>query len=214
MLAPGRATYSGQYASVDGAINEPKGLQQPRIPIIVGGNGPNVTMRLAAKFADELNLVFRPLPEIPDLIATARQRCEEIDRDPATLRLSLYVADPEVREPGQKRIDTLGALGEIGLDRLVAFPTRYGATREVQAAFAEDCRTAGLLSEARPAAVGWLSSLAPRRAPGGPFSQRGSGRLRPGWIGRSWLDVDRLDDRVELGAVGGRRGRLDGRRRR
>jgi F420-dependent oxidoreductase-like protein len=152
MLSPGRATYAGQYASVDGAINEPKGLQQPRIPIIVGGNGPNVTMRLAAKFADELNLVFRPLPEIPDLMATARQRCEEIGRDPATLRLSLYVADPQVREPGQQRIDTLGTLGEMGLDRLVAFPTRYGATREVHEQFADDCRAAGLLEQPREAA--------------------------------------------------------------
>ena len=154
MLAPGRATYAGEYARVEGAINEPKGLQQPRIPIIVGGNGPNVTMRLAAKFADELNLVFRPLPEIPDLMATARQRCEEIDRDPATLKLSLYVADPVVKTPGQKRVETLGALAEMGLDRLVAFPTRYDATREVQEAFAADCRTAGLLHEARePAGV-------------------------------------------------------------
>jgi hypothetical protein len=42
----------------------------------------------------------------------------------------------------------------MGLDRLVAFPTRYGATREVQERFAEDCRAAGLLGQARePAAV-------------------------------------------------------------
>ena len=141
--------------SVDGAINEPKGLQQPRIPIIVGGNGPNVTMRLAARFADELNLVFRPIDEIPGLMATARQRCEEIDRDPATLRLSLYIADTEVREEGPRRVDLLGQLAEVGLDRLVAFPTRYGATREVQASFADDCRAAGLLGEAAaPAALG------------------------------------------------------------
>jgi F420-dependent oxidoreductase-like protein len=152
MLGPGRATYEGEHASVHGAINEPKGIQ-PRIPIIVGGNGPNVTMRLAARFADELNLVFRPVNEIPDLIATARQRCEEIDRDPSTLRLSLYVADPEVREAGEQRVDLLGQLAEIGLDRVVAFPTRYGATREVQAEFAEDCRTAGLLGQAREAAA-------------------------------------------------------------
>ena len=39
MLAPGRATYDGQYAHVRRAINVPKGIQQPRIPIIVGGNG-------------------------------------------------------------------------------------------------------------------------------------------------------------------------------
>jgi F420-dependent oxidoreductase-like protein len=152
MLGEGRATYEGEHASVHGAINEPKGIQ-PHIPIIVGGNGPNVTMRLAARFADELNLVFRPVNEIPDLIATARQRCEEIDRDPATLRLSLYVADPEVKEPGEERIDLLGQLAEFGLDRLVAFPTRYGATREVQESFAADCRTAGLLRETREAAI-------------------------------------------------------------
>jgi F420-dependent oxidoreductase-like protein len=152
MLAPGRATYEGEYARVEGAINEPKGIQS-HIPIIVGGNGPNVTMRLAAKFADELNLVFRPVEEIPDLMATARQRCEEIGRDPATLRLSLYIADPEIREPGQKRVDLLGRLAEIGLDRVVAFPTRYGATRDVQDRFAEDCRAAGLLEAPRAAAA-------------------------------------------------------------
>jgi F420-dependent oxidoreductase-like protein len=151
MLGPGRATFEGEHAHVRGAINEPKGIQ-PRIPIIIGGNGPNVTMRLAARFADELNLVFRPVVEIPGLIATAHQRCEEIDRDPATLRLSLYVADPEIREPGAGRVDLLGKLAEIGLDRIVAFPTRYGATREVQARFAEDCRAAGLLGEVRAAA--------------------------------------------------------------
>jgi F420-dependent oxidoreductase-like protein len=149
MLGRGRATYEGRYASVRGAINEPKGIQA-RIPIIVGGNGPNVTMRLAARFADELNLVFRPIGEIPALIATARQRCEEIDRDPATLRLSLYVADPEIREAGEQRVDLLGRLAVLGLDRLVAFPTRYGATREVQASFADDCRAAGLLGDPAP----------------------------------------------------------------
>jgi alkanesulfonate monooxygenase SsuD/methylene tetrahydromethanopterin reductase-like flavin-dependent oxidoreductase (luciferase family) len=59
MLAPGRsthATYEGEHASVRDAINLPKGLQSPRIPIMVGGNGPQVTWRLAARFADELNL--------------------------------------------------------------------------------------------------------------------------------------------------------------
>src|SRR5438552_901840 len=56
MLAPGRATFEGRHAHVRDAIHEPKGLQQPRIPILVGGNGPNVTWRLAARFADELNL--------------------------------------------------------------------------------------------------------------------------------------------------------------
>ena len=44
------------YSSVANARNIPKPIQQPRVPIMVGGNGPNVTWRLAARFADELNL--------------------------------------------------------------------------------------------------------------------------------------------------------------
>ncbi|MDP2350232.1 MAG: LLM class flavin-dependent oxidoreductase, partial [Chloroflexota bacterium] len=50
MLAPGRATYAGLTAAVRGAINVPRGLQEPRIPILVGGTGPNRTWRLAARF--------------------------------------------------------------------------------------------------------------------------------------------------------------------
>lgn len=65
MLAPGHATYAGKYASVKDAINVPKGIQKPRPPIIVGGNGRDVTMRLAAKFADELNLVYTAIENCP-----------------------------------------------------------------------------------------------------------------------------------------------------
>jgi F420-dependent oxidoreductase-like protein len=144
MLEPGRATYDGEYASVRGAINEPKGIQKPRIPIIVGGNGKNVTMRLAARHADELNFVFRPIDELTELIALAHQRCEEIDRDPATLRISLYGEDGDFRNAGQKRIDLLGEYAALGLDRLVAFPTRWSPEPETQAAFADDCLAAGL----------------------------------------------------------------------
>ena len=57
MLEGGRsdhATYEGTYASVRDAINVPKPLQQPRVPVMVGGNGPQVTWRLAARHADEL----------------------------------------------------------------------------------------------------------------------------------------------------------------
>jgi hypothetical protein len=35
-------------------------------------------------------------------------------------------------------------MAEAGLDRLVAFPTRWSPTVEAQAAFAEDCRAAGI----------------------------------------------------------------------
>ena len=75
-----------------------------------------------------------------ELLPIIRQRCEEEDRDPATLRVSLYIRDQDVREPGQERVDFLGALAALGLDRVVCFPTRWNPTAEAQALFAEDCR--------------------------------------------------------------------------
>jgi F420-dependent oxidoreductase-like protein len=143
MLAPGTASYEGKYASVKNAYNNPKGIQKPRPPIVVGGNGPDVTFRLAARFADELNMVYIGPERVGELIPIARARCEEIGRDPATLRLSLYCADDDIEEPGQQRIDFIGRCADLGLVRLIAFPTCKTPTAETQARFAEDCRTAG-----------------------------------------------------------------------
>ncbi len=149
MLGPGRASYEGRYARVDGAINVPKGIQHPRVPIIVGGNGQNVTFRLAARMADELNLVFLDPDEVAEHMAIARQRCEEEGRDPSTLRISLYCRDGDVRPVGAERVDRLASFAEMGLDRLVAFPSRWDTSEGGLASFAEDVRAAGL-----PLAVG------------------------------------------------------------
>jgi alkanesulfonate monooxygenase SsuD/methylene tetrahydromethanopterin reductase-like flavin-dependent oxidoreductase (luciferase family) len=149
MFAPGRASFDGRFAQVRGAINEPRGVQEPRIPIIVGGNGPRVTAGYAIRYADELNYVFLEPDEIADRMRQVRERCEAEGRDPATLRFSLYARDEQMRDAGQARVERLGRFAAIGLDRLVAFPTRWSPTLEAQAAFAEDCEAAGLTLEAR-----------------------------------------------------------------
>jgi F420-dependent oxidoreductase-like protein len=152
MFEPGRSTFTGRFAQVRGAINVPHGLQGPRIPIIVGGNGREKTAGYAIRFADELNFVFLEPDDVAERMVDVRRRCEEQGRDPATMRFSLYERDERMRDAGQARVDRLGRFAEIGLDRLVAFPTRFAPTLEAQAAFAEDCRAAGI-SLAVPAGV-------------------------------------------------------------
>ena len=82
MFEPGAATYHGAHWTVQHAINEPQPIQRPRVPIVVGGNGPDVTWRLAARHADELNLDGMSPKELASAMPLIRQRCEEIDRDP------------------------------------------------------------------------------------------------------------------------------------
>src|SRR5450759_2952123 len=77
MLGPGNATFEGAYARVEGAINVPKGIQA-HIPIVVGGNGQRVTFRYAARYADELNLVFLVPDEIREALPHDRQRLADL----------------------------------------------------------------------------------------------------------------------------------------
>lgn len=143
MLGPGRATWNGRYASVEGAINVPKGIQ-PHIPVIVGGNGRDRIAGYAIRYADELNFVFRDPAWVTERMAEVRERCEREGRDPSTLRFSLYVRDDDLREPGQTRIDLLAAFAATGLDRLACFPGRWDTSVAAQERFAQDCEAAGI----------------------------------------------------------------------
>lgn len=143
MLAPGHASYEGQRVHVRDAINEPRGIGE-HIPIIVGGNGKQRTAGLAVRFADELNLVYLSPAETAERMTDVRARCEKADRDPATLRFSVYARDEDILDGGHGRVDLIAEFQEIGLDRLICFPTKVEPTLESQARFAEDCIAAGV----------------------------------------------------------------------
>ena len=66
-------------------------------------------------------------------------------RLPSTLRISLYVGDDDLREPGRPRIEMLAAFAATGLDRLACFPGRWDTSVEGQERFAQDCEAAGIV---------------------------------------------------------------------
>lgn len=146
MLAPGRATYAGDHASVTGAINLPKGLQRPRVPIMVGGNGPNVTWRLAARFADELNLDGLSPREVGEALPVIRSRCEEIGRDPGSLRISIHAwwGDAAWRTPGERRRRLLRDYAELGVSRVMGLLQECATSDEALEQLAGDAQAAGV----------------------------------------------------------------------
>ena len=138
------ATFDGQYSKVRNAINVPKPIQRPRVPIMVGGNGPNVTWRLAARLADELNLDGLSPDEVGDALPTIRSRCEEVDRDPATLAISVHIWTETLGIPGQRRVDLLARYRETGVHRVMGLDTGAATSDEALEALAVDARTAGV----------------------------------------------------------------------
>ena len=138
------ATYKGEYAAVEGARNVPKPIQRPRTPIMVGGNGPNVTWRLAAKFADELNLDGMSPTEVRDALPVIRSRCEEIGRDPATLAVSVHVWAGHFSKPGAGRAELLAGYRDVGVDRVQGLDLATATSDEALEIVAEDARAAGV----------------------------------------------------------------------
>jgi F420-dependent oxidoreductase-like protein len=144
MSRDGTAEFHGDHHSVDRAINRPLPLQEPRVPIMVGGNGRNVTWRLAAKYADELNLDNVPVDEMDDAMAVIRQRCEEIGRDPSSLTVSVHVWWESVPEHGQAAVDMLGAYADKGVSRVIALIRDSVDSDDALAHWADDARAAGV----------------------------------------------------------------------
>jgi alkanesulfonate monooxygenase SsuD/methylene tetrahydromethanopterin reductase-like flavin-dependent oxidoreductase (luciferase family) len=50
------AVFEGKYYQVHGAINQPKGVQKPHIPLLIGGSGEKVTLKLVAQYGDACNV--------------------------------------------------------------------------------------------------------------------------------------------------------------
>lgn len=79
------AAFEGKYYQVRGAINQPKGVQQPHIPLLIGGNGEQVTLKLVAQYGDACH-VFGDPATIAHKFAVLKQHCEAAGRDYESIR--------------------------------------------------------------------------------------------------------------------------------
>ena len=78
-------SFGGSYYTLTESPALPKPVQRPRPPILIGGHGLRRTPRLAARFADEYNVVFVSPEETGAAFGRVRDACAAAGRDPASL---------------------------------------------------------------------------------------------------------------------------------
>ncbi len=79
------AVFEGKYYQVRGAINQPKGVQKPHIPLLIGGGGEKVTLKLVAQYADACN-IGGDIPTIRHKLDVIKHHCENVGRDYTSIR--------------------------------------------------------------------------------------------------------------------------------
>ncbi len=74
------ATFKGEHYRVDGAINQPKPLQEPHPPLWVAGGGEQLTLRVVAEHADYANFAadYDTFVRKSEILAG---HCEAVGRD-------------------------------------------------------------------------------------------------------------------------------------
>jgi len=84
--AEGEVTYDGKHIHVQNVVTEPKPPR--RVPILIGGSGENVTLKLVAQHADWWNNSAGNQGNLERKVGVLRQHCETIGRDPEEITVS------------------------------------------------------------------------------------------------------------------------------
>jgi F420-dependent oxidoreductase-like protein len=144
LLRNEKTTFQGRHYALDDASLEPKAVQNP-LPLLVGGGGEKVTLRIAAKWAHEWNVWGTP-ETLAHKIGVLAEHCRGLGRDPATIRKSaqalLFMSDDAawleqmrarpmqmatmIGTPAELR-DIVSAYADAGVDELIIPDFTLGA---------------------------------------------------------------------------------------
>jgi probable F420-dependent oxidoreductase len=86
MWSEPEVSFTGRYVKAEHLVCEPKPPR--RVPILVGGGGEKVTLRIAAEEADIWNNLAGAQAKLGEKAAKLREHCEAIGRDPASIVVS------------------------------------------------------------------------------------------------------------------------------
>jgi alkanesulfonate monooxygenase SsuD/methylene tetrahydromethanopterin reductase-like flavin-dependent oxidoreductase (luciferase family) len=97
------ANFKGKYYTLKDAICEPKPLQKPHPPLVVGGSGEKLTLKVTAKYADRFDWGFIPtLEEYTHKISVLESYCRAVGRDFAEIEKSCWPGYQVVMGEDQK----------------------------------------------------------------------------------------------------------------
>lgn len=108
--------FDGTHVQLTGAFGNPKPVQRPHPPIIIGGRSA-ATLRVVAEHADLWNIPGGDIDDVVQRSALLDRYCAEIGRDPASIIRSIHLP-VSYDHPGTTR-DAIGEAIDAGFRHIV-----------------------------------------------------------------------------------------------
>ena len=114
------ANFTGQRYQLNDASLEPKPVQDP-LPLMIGGGGEKVTLKITARWADEWNVWGTP-ETLEHKMRILDAHCESLGRDPKEIQRSavalLFMSNDEayvkqMKDAGIQRASIIGTVSEV-----------------------------------------------------------------------------------------------------
>ncbi len=116
-------TFEGRYYQLKDARREPKPVQQPHPPFVIGGSGEQLTLRVVAKHADVWNFVAGPIDVFQHKLEVLKGHCAAVGRDFDDIVLSTQVrVDSDDLDSARERTQTFIDAGVTHFVYTLSYP--------------------------------------------------------------------------------------------
>ena len=142
-----KSDFKGRFYQLDNASLEPKPVQKP-MPLLIGGGGEKVTLKITAKYANEWN-VWGTVDTLREKMAILDAHCTDIGRNPKEIKRTavalLFMSDDEaylakMREAKIQQASIIGTPAEVkeivqayaaaGVDELIVPDFTLGPSKQ------------------------------------------------------------------------------------
>jgi alkanesulfonate monooxygenase SsuD/methylene tetrahydromethanopterin reductase-like flavin-dependent oxidoreductase (luciferase family) len=128
------ASFNGKYYQIRNAYCNPKPIQKPSPPILVGGSGERKTLKIVAKYADACNLFGSP-ETVRKKLDILKEHCKNVGRDYDSIlktKLAAIVVDDNSDMVKNRIPDTFRGIPEEQIKEFVIYGTLEDVSRQIQ----------------------------------------------------------------------------------
>jgi len=128
------ASFNGRYYQISKAYCNPRPVQKPSPPILIGGSGERKTLRIVAKYADACNLFGSP-ETVRKKLEILKEHCKSVGRDYDSIlktKLGAIVVDDNEETAKDRVKQSFRGFPEEQIKEFVIYGTPEDISRQIE----------------------------------------------------------------------------------